>query len=180
MIAEQGPGLEGGVAAPYEALALYLRSLSANPARRRPFNGQGARDAAARTSFLGYLTHRQLKHLVPCCDVAVVPSMVPEAGPLVLLEALAAGCFPIGTYQAGMADIIDRVSADLPAPVSELMKLTTDPSQVVDALAEKAIEALSLDGAYKSVLRSATVDRHDWARVAGDLARNLQALAPRH
>ncbi len=177
LIAEQGQGLEGGVAAPYEALSLYLRSLTTAATRDQPFGGQGARDAAARTSFLGYLTHRELKHLLPCSDVAVVPSMVPEAGPLVLLEALAAGSFPIGTYQAGMADIIDSVSTGLPAPVAELMKLTTDPSRVVDALADKAIEALSLDGAYKSELRRATIDRYDWAQVASHLAGDLRALA---
>ena len=52
--------------------------------------------------FTGYLTHRELRHLFPCCDAAVFPSVVAESGPLVF-EALASGCFPLGTYFAGMA-----------------------------------------------------------------------------
>ena len=55
-----------------------------------------------RVVFTGYLTHRELRHLFPCCDVAVFPSVVREAGPLVFLEALASGAFPMGTYFGGM------------------------------------------------------------------------------
>ena len=47
--------------------------------------------------FTGYLTHRELRYLFPCCDVAVFPSIVAEAGPLVFLEALASGVSPLGT-----------------------------------------------------------------------------------
>lgn len=57
--------------------------------------------------FTGYLTHkvfilsrmmteiffRELCCLFPCCDVAIFPSVVAEAGPLVFLEALASGEF---------------------------------------------------------------------------------------
>ena len=66
-----------------------------------------------RVIFTGYLTHAQMKYLMPCCDVAIFPSIVPEGGPLVLLEALASGCFPLGTYFAGMAAHIDSVAGTL-------------------------------------------------------------------
>ena len=56
--------------------------------------------------------HHELQHLFPCCDAGIFPSIVKEAGPLVFLEALASGCFPLGTYFAGMKASIDGI-ADL-------------------------------------------------------------------
>ena len=63
-----------------------------------------------RVIFTGYLTHRELRYLFPCCDAAVFPSLVKEAGPLVFLEALASGAFPLGTYFGGMKASIDSVA----------------------------------------------------------------------
>jgi len=39
--------------------------------------------------FLGRLDHSRLKYLFPCSDLAIFPSIVPEAYPLVLMESLA-------------------------------------------------------------------------------------------
>ena len=67
-----------------------------------------------RVIFTGYLTHRELRYLFPCCDAAVFPSLVREAGPLVFLEALASGAFPLGTYFGGMKASIDALADALP------------------------------------------------------------------
>ncbi|MGH7464195.1 MAG: glycosyltransferase, partial [Longimicrobiales bacterium] len=71
--------------------------------------------------FTGYLTHREMAWLLPCCDVAVFPSMVIESGPLVFLEALASGVFPIGTYFGGMKVKIDRAAPALDGDHGALM-----------------------------------------------------------
>ncbi len=81
--------------------------------------------------FTGYLTHRELCCLFPACDVAIFPSVVAEAGPLVFLEAMASGCFPIGTYFAGMAASIDSVSQAVPLDIVDLMKLSPRADQTV-------------------------------------------------
>jgi glycosyltransferase involved in cell wall biosynthesis len=47
----------------------------------------------AHVVFTGHLEHNALCHLFPCCDLAVFPSIVAEAGPLVLIEAMASGCW---------------------------------------------------------------------------------------
>ena len=60
--------------------------------------------------FTGYLTHNELQFLFPCCDVGVFLSVVNEANPLVFLEALASGCFTLGTYMGGMAMKIEGTS----------------------------------------------------------------------
>ena len=44
--------------------------------------------------------------------MALFPSVVAEAGPLVFLEAMASGCFPVGTYFAGMAVSITSAKCD--------------------------------------------------------------------
>src|SRR5205823_6678131 len=46
--------------------------------------------APAGTLFTGALEHRHLVHLLPLCDVAVVPSVFPEAFGMVAAEAAAA------------------------------------------------------------------------------------------
>lgn len=49
----------------------------------------------------------------PAATVAVFPSIVAEAGPLVLIEAMASGCYPMGTYFAGMGANIDIAASAL-------------------------------------------------------------------
>ena len=130
-----------------------------------------------RVLFTGYLTHRELKHLFPCCDVAVFASVVPEAGPLVFLEAMAAGCFPLGIDQAGLAERIETAAEALPPPAAALMKLDPNPAKTISDIARNAVAALSLGGAHKAALRQVAVARHDWTNVAARLAGELDGLA---
>ena len=58
--------------------------------RRLP-RASSRRLAPPRTLFTGPLEHRHLVHLLPLCDVAVVPSIFPEAFGMVAAEAAAAG-----------------------------------------------------------------------------------------
>ena len=129
-----------------------------------------------RVLFTGYLTHRELKHLFPCCDVAVFPSVVAEAGPLVFLEAMAAGCFPLGMDQAGLAERIETAAEVLPPEAVAHMKLDPDPARTVGDIARKAVAALELGGAHKTALRKVAVQCHDWSRVAEILAGELEGL----
>ncbi|KPJ94183.1 MAG: hypothetical protein AMJ55_06815, partial [Gammaproteobacteria bacterium SG8_15] len=51
--------------------------------------------------FLGRFNHEQLSYLFPCADLAVFPSVIPEAYPLVLMESLANGVLPMVSYFSG-------------------------------------------------------------------------------
>ena len=126
--------------------------------------------------FTGYLTHRELRYLFPCCDIAIFPSIVAEAGPLVFLEALASGCFPLGTYFAGMAASIDSVAKALPPEDAELMKLSADAAKTVGDISTKASGALALSGKHKEALRRVAVEQYDWKNVARRLASDLKSL----
>ncbi len=161
---------------PFEDLCLFFDSLEAQGKLDAYFETARRVVRPERVIFTGYLTHNHLKHLFPCCDAAIFPSVVAEAGPLVFLEALASGCFPIGTYFAGMAASIDEVSGALPDGDADLMKLPVDPERKVAEIAEKAVAALALGGRHKQAMRDTVAASHDWVTVARRLAAGLSDL----
>lgn len=124
--------------------------------------------------FTGYLTHAELRHLFPCCDAAVFPSLVRESGPMVFLEALASGSFPLGTYFGGMAASIDALCKVLPPDVSEIMKLDLDKS--VSELARKIPLALGESERYRETLGQFARDHYDWSSVAKIFLGEVNAL----
>jgi glycosyltransferase involved in cell wall biosynthesis len=128
-----------------------------------------------RVIFTGYLTHAELQHLFSCCDVGIFPSIVKEAGPLVFLEALASGCFPLGTYFGGMKASIDGIADMLPAEVSEMMKL--DPFNTTADIVTNVGRAMHIGVRYKDVLARTAQDRFDWTSVAVKLADGLKRIA---
>lgn len=132
---------------------------------------------ADRVLFLGYLNHALLRHLFPCGDVAIFPSVIPEAGPLVFLEALASGCFPIGTYFGGMAASIDSVSEILPQGEAEWMKISARPEDTVADLARKVPVALGIGDRHRQALRQVAEERYDWSGIAKNWSTLLHSLA---
>ena len=129
-----------------------------------------------RVIFCGYLTHRELRYLFPCCDAAVFPSLVREAGPLVFLEALASGAFPLGTYFGGMKASIDSVAPSLPPEVAEVMKLDADAGRTVADIVRKVPLALEMGERYKETLFRVARDRYDWRSVARTFSGEMNAL----
>jgi glycosyltransferase involved in cell wall biosynthesis len=129
-----------------------------------------------RVLFTGYLTHSELCHLFPCCDAAVFPSVVREAGPLVFLEAMASGAFPLGTYFGGMKASIDTVAGALPPGGADLMKLDPDPARTVADIVEKVPRAMRERDRHVSALFEVARARYDWEGVAATLARVLREM----
>jgi len=129
-----------------------------------------------RVIFTGYLTHQELRYLFPCCDVSVFPSITIEAGPLVFLESLASGCFPIGTYFGGMAESIDSVATKLPENVVELMKITTSKENLVLDLADKVSNSLLIKNKHKETLNDIAVQFYDWENVSKKLGIELESM----
>jgi len=125
------------------------------------------RIAPERTLFTGPLEHRHLVHLLPQCDVAVVPSIFPEAFGMVAAEAAAAGCPPIVARHSGLAEIAEGLEAEYPA---ENRGLTSFETGDAADLAAKLREVLELPRDQRRRLgeaaRRAVVNRWSWARVA--------------
>jgi glycosyltransferase involved in cell wall biosynthesis len=127
--------------------------------------------------FTGYLTHREMAWLLPCCDAAVFPSMVVESGPLVFLEALASGVFPIGTYFGGMKVKIDRTAPVLDDDHGSLMKVRPDAGSIVADIAAVVPAALEVGSRYRGRLRKVAEDHYDWVPVARRLRQLLEQMA---
>ncbi len=117
--------------------------------------------------FTGPLEHRHLRHLIPLADVAVVPSIFPEAFGMVAAEAAAAGCPPLVARHSGLEEIAEGVEQAYPADLRHLASFETANS--VD-LAGKLHDLLALPAERREALgaaaRSVAVERWSWAGVA--------------
>ena len=123
--------------------------------------------APDRTLFTGALEHRHLVHLLPLCDVSVVPSIFPEAVGMVAAEAAAAGVPPVVADHSGLAEVGAGIAAQYPAGRAHL---ATFPNRDAGALHERLRELLALPAAERRELglaaRRAVERTWSWARVA--------------
>ena len=124
--------------------------------------------------FTGPLEHRHLRHLVPLCDVSVVPSIFPEAFGMVAAEAAAGGACPLVARHSGLAEVAAGVEQEYPP---HLRHLASFESGSVADLRGRLGELLALAPAERVELqaaaRRAVVARWSWAGIA----RRLLELA---
>jgi glycosyltransferase involved in cell wall biosynthesis len=118
--------------------------------------------------FTGPLEHRHLVHLLALADVAVVPSIFPEAFGMVAAEAAAAGCPPVVANHSGLAEVARGLEEDYPPGRGGLASF---PNGDAAALRARLEEVLALRGdertALRAAARSAAVERWSWTSVAG-------------
>lgn len=70
----------------------------------------------ARIACLGHLDAEGVASMFAAADVAVTPSLIPEAAALVSSEALSAGALPIVAYHSGLQALADIVAKELSDP----------------------------------------------------------------
>jgi glycosyltransferase involved in cell wall biosynthesis len=119
------------------------------------------------TLFTGALEHRHLVHLLPLCDVSVVPSIFPEAFGMVAAEAASAGVPPLVADHSGLHEVAAGIAAEYPP---EHARLTAFPTGDAAALHERLRELLELPQEERRALglaaRRAVERRWSWARIA--------------
>jgi glycosyltransferase involved in cell wall biosynthesis len=117
------------------------------------------------TLFTGALEHRHLVHLLPLADVAVVPSIFPEAFGMVAAEAAAAGVPPVVANHSGLAEVGAGIAAEYPPDAAHL---TSFPNGDASALRERLQELLTRgDRAELGLAARRAVERNwSWRRVA--------------
>ncbi len=169
-------GAEGEEAAELTRVRCFLEGLEERGELDAYFEAARRHLRPERVIFTGYLEHPQLRYLFPCCDVAVFPSVVREAGPLVFLEAMASGSFPLGTYFGGMAASIDAAAQVLPAEDARWMKLSPEPEHTTRDIANHVPAALALRGRHWEALARLARERYDWASVSRKLTAELRGL----
>ena len=117
--------------------------------------------------FTGPLEHRHLVHLLALADVAVVPSIFPEAFGMVAAEAAAAGCPPVVANHSGLAEIAQGLDEDYPPALRHLASFPKGDEAV---LAQRLNEILGLPesdrAALRAAARQAAVERWSWTNVA--------------
>jgi glycosyltransferase involved in cell wall biosynthesis len=122
------------------------------------------------TLFTGQLEHRHLRHLLPLCDVAVVPSIFPEAFGMVSAEAAATGVLPVVSAHSGLAEVAAGIAEEVG---SEIAPLLTFPTGDANALRERLAAILALPPARRAELglaaRRAVEERWSWRIVADRL-----------
>jgi glycosyltransferase involved in cell wall biosynthesis len=126
--------------------------------------------AGPRTLFTGPLEHRHLVHLLPLADVAVVPSIFPEAFGMVAAEAAAAGVPPLVARHSGLAEIADGLEVAYPERYRQLASFENGDSI---ELGERLHDLLALPAAERATLgqaaRQVAVERWSWRSVAEGL-----------
>jgi glycosyltransferase involved in cell wall biosynthesis len=128
--------------------------------------------APPRTLFTGPLEHRHLVHLLALADVAVVPSIFPEAFGMVAAEAAAAGTPPLVADHSGLAEVAAGIAEEYPPDRRDLVSF--ERGNAAD-LAAKLRGLLALPAEERRALgeaaRRAVVERWSWQQVADDLLR---------
>jgi len=132
--------------------------------------------AGPRVLFTGPLEHRHLAHLWPLADVAVTPSVFPEAFGMVAAEAAACGCPPLVARHSGLAEVASGLAAEYP---SHLAHLTSFSSESASDLASRLTEILTLDEpdrrAISAGARRAAERLWGWEQVAHRVLRTVRA-----
>ncbi|MGZ4309066.1 MAG: glycosyltransferase family 4 protein [Gaiellaceae bacterium] len=125
------------------------------------------RAAPPRTLFTGPLEHRHLVHLLPLADVAVVPSIFPEAFGMVAAEAAAAGCLPLVARHSGLQEIAEGLEAGYPPEARELTSFATGDVADLTAKLERLLASTPEERALlAAAARETTVERWSWHSVA--------------
>ncbi len=121
--------------------------------------------------FTGILNHAQLKHLLPCADVQIAPSVFPEAFGMVAIEAMACGVYPVVTYQSAFAEITDEVIEVVDANKLPIVKPILDKN-ASHHIAENVLNYFKLQKSKEDTqtvqnsLRKVVVDKYSWAGIA--------------
>jgi glycosyltransferase involved in cell wall biosynthesis len=128
--------------------------------------------------FLGRFNHEQLSYLFPCADLAVFPSVVPEAYPLVLMESLANGVLPMVSYFSGFKDGIDELEQYLPDDLVEHMKISMDEKQRVVTIATNTIRLLEVSKSkdMSGELSKLARDHYDWSHRARQMVEAYERV----
>jgi glycosyltransferase involved in cell wall biosynthesis len=126
--------------------------------------------APAGTLFTGALEHRHLVQLLPLCDVAVVPSIFPEAFGMVAAEAAAAGVLPVVSAHSGLAEVAAGIGEEVGPETAPLLSF---PAGDADALRTRLAALLALTPERRRELgqaaRRAVEERWSWTVVAARL-----------
>jgi glycosyltransferase involved in cell wall biosynthesis len=134
--------------------------------------------APPRTLFTGALEHRHLVHLLPLCDVAVVPSIFPEAFGMVAAEAGAAGTPPLVARHSGLAEVAAGIEAEYPQELRHLVAFETGDAHELAAKLRALLELPRETRCELGLAARRAVERNwSWARIGERLLEPFDVRA---
>jgi glycosyltransferase involved in cell wall biosynthesis len=156
---------------------LLFEALRATGAEQRAvivgfgdYRAELERIAPPQTLFTGPLEHRHLVHLIPLCEVTVVPSIFPEAFGMVAAEAAAAGSLPLVARHSGLAEIADGLAAHYPAELKDLTSFETgDASDLAAKLGRLLALSEKKQQSLRQAARAAVEANWSWEQVSARL-----------
>jgi len=112
-------------------------------------------------AFLGHVDHAQLASVFAAADVALVPSVFPEAAALVNIEAMAAGALPLSAYHSGMIALDDFLAETFE---DEAFRSLASGADFTRRLAQLAVHALNTyptaDPRFRSRIHGTALSRY--------------------
>jgi len=158
----------------YEYIAKFLESTA-----QEAYVARARGQVLENIIFTGYLTRADLATLLPCARVALVPSIIKEAFPLVSIESLACGVVPMASYFSGLVPILDQVADSLGAP-GELAKIGHSPEVMIRDLGQNIpalLSALNSDGEeISAACRRLVEQKYRWRTVISEIEGLYRAL----
>ena len=134
---------------------------------------------AQHVHFLGRLDHHLLRHVFPCADLAVFPSIIPEAYGLVLMESLSNGVLPLVSDFSGFREALETLEDLLGPELVDRMRLPVDPEVRVAGIARRIISVFEepQPPAQGNQLRQIAVQHFDWQVRARELLQVYERFA---
>lgn len=158
---------------PWADVMAYL----ADPEHRQIVADAGP-EFADHVQFVGRLDHSRLNLVFPSADLAVFPSVLPEAYPLVLMESAASAVVPCASDLTGLGEGLDLLVAHLGAEFTDRLRLPMSSADRVAAIASNLASLLS-DGdiADQAIrLRDVAVAEYDWSVRASQMGAALAQI----
>lgn len=156
-----------------------VAAYAADPVQRSAMLHAGP-EFAEHIHFTGRLDHSRLKLVFPCADLAVFPSLLPEAYPLVLMESLSSGVLPAASDTTGLREGLNLLEPHLGVEVVERLRLPMDPAVRVAGIAERLTSLLMRPTSHDAheELRAIAVAEYDWpVRATAMVAAYQRAIA---
>ena len=160
-----------------EDLALFFADAGR---RAKVLASAKAHNLCDRVHFVGRVNHALLSNVFPCVDVAVFPSMLTEAYPLVLMEALANGVVPVLPSHSGFAESLHALRTPMGDAFVDSITMPAEPARRVEGLASLLAglvgDLAGLRGT-SGKLRAVAEENFDWQGRCRDLAAEHTAVA---
>lgn len=162
-----------------------FRKLISNDEWRKSYIGLCKGNIKNQILLLDFLPHEKLAPILSCADIAIAPSIYPEAFGLVGIEALASGILPIQADHSGFSSVIDvyQSAYESRTELKAVKRLKLSEDFVMDLLDKILIVLDAYEQSdekwrfeLKSELRTICEENFSWSQTAQNIISLYQRL----